>query len=160
MTLDDLVDGQRLVQRQFRQFGAIFGAGMTIIGIGLAFTGDTVTGATLIVLGILDLALLLAGRPVERLGMRRRAAPLIGNDCEVKLTDSAVVFKNGATRGEIGWSDLTGIRQDAHTVGLASGGALRLGIPKRAFDSEADLAAFQTEAVARITAAQAGATAS
>jgi hypothetical protein len=159
MTVDDLVDGQRLLQRQFRQFGAALGAGIGIIGIALALTGNTTTGAPMIVLGLLDVALLLAGRPVERLGMRRRAAPLIGKDCEVRLTDSEVVFKNGATRGEIGWSDLTGIREDGHTVGLASGGALRLGIPKRAFDSEIDLAAFRREALARITAAQAGATA-
>jgi hypothetical protein len=157
MTVDDLVDGQRLVQRPLRRFGAVLAAVLAIGGVALALMGDTVLGAVLIFDGILVLAILVAGRPAERFGMRRRAARLIGNECEVSLTDSVVTFRCGGTKGEIGWSDLTGIREDAHTLGFASGGVLRLGIPKRAFASEADLAAFRRRALARISSAQVGA---
>jgi hypothetical protein len=159
MTADDLVDGQRLAQRPFRRFAATLAAGLGIAGLGLMFSGSLGFGAGLILLGSLDLAILMAGRPLERFGMRRRASRLIGSECEVSLTGEAVLFRSGGTHGQIAWSDLTGIAEDPHTLALASGGVLRLGIPKRAFGSGADLDAFRREAIGRIAAAQAGAAA-
>jgi YcxB-like protein len=156
MTADDLVDGQRLAQRPFRRLVAGLGAVLCISGLGLILTGSAGLGAGLILLGSVDLAILAAGRPLERFGMRRRASPLIGSECEVSLTDGAVLFRNGGTKGQIPWSDLTGIAEDPHTLALASHGVLRLGIPKRAFDSDTALDAFRREAIARISVAQAG----
>ena len=155
MTADDLVDGQRLAQRPFRRLVAALGVALSISGLGLFLSGTAGFGGGLVLLGLLDLAILVAGRPLERFGTRRRASRLIGSECEVSLTDGAVLFRNGGTNGQIAWSDLTGIAEDHYTLALASGGVLRLGIPKRAFHADADLDAFRREAVARISVAQA-----
>jgi YcxB-like protein len=155
MTADDLVDGQRLAQRPFRRFEAAVGAVLGISGLGLILSGSPGLGGGLILLGSVDLAILAAGRPLERFWMRRRASPLIGSECEVSLTDDGVLFRHGGTNGHIAWSDLTRIAEDPRTLAFASGGVLRLGIPKRAFRSDADLDAFRREAIGRMAAAQA-----
>ncbi len=157
MTVDDLVDGGRLVQRPLRRFAIMLGVVACIAGAGLVLAGDRVLGAAAVIYGLLDLAIMVAGRPMERFAVRRRAGRLIGNECDVGLGARAVTFRNGGASGEIAWSELTGIREDARTIGLATGGALRLGIPKRAFASQAELATFRQQVSSRIEAGQTGA---
>ncbi len=159
LTVDDLVDGQRLVQRRFRMFVALVGIVFAIAGVGIVVAGNIFLGGITIIYGVVDLAILQAGRPIERFGMRRRAARLIDSPSEVSLTGSAVHFRYGETTGEIAYSDLTGVREDAKTFGLASASALRLWIPKRAFGSEDTLTAFRQQVLASITAAKTGAAA-
>ncbi len=152
MTLDDLVDGTRLVQRAFRRFVTAVGVIVGLTGISMVVTSPGWLGFAMIGYGLLDLAMIWT-RPLERLLMRRRVARLVGNECEVAVTASGLLFVNGGVHGEIGWSALTGIREDARTLAVVSGGVARLGIPKRAFGSEADLAAFRNEITSRIEAA-------
>lgn len=151
MTLDDLVDGARLVQRSFRRGATILGVVVAIAGV--VVVSDSSLGLAMIGYGVLDLALIWA-RPVERFLLRQRVARLIGNKCEIALTDDALRFRQGGVNGEIAWSALTGIREDARTLALVSGGVARMGIPKRAFGSEAHLAAFRRQVAAKIASAQ------
>lgn len=153
MTLDDLVDGSRLVQRSFRRFVTAIGAVVGIAGFALVLTSPGWLGFAMIGYGLLDLALIWV-RPLERLLMRRRVARLVGNECEVAVTESGLSFTQGGVQGEIAWSALTGISEDAKTLAVVSGGVARLGMPKRAFGSETNLAAFRKEITVRIEAAK------
>jgi hypothetical protein len=58
------------------------------------------------------------------------------------------------SNGFIAWSSFTGTREDSRTFALVSGGITRLGIPKRAFRSRQEAAAFRDEAARRIEAAR------
>lgn len=153
MTLDDLVDGNRLVQRAFRRFVTAVGVVVGLAGVALVLISPGWLGFAMIGYGLLDLALIWA-RPLERFLMRRRVARLVDNECAVAVTASGLSFVNGGVHGEVAWSALTGIREDARTLAVVSGGVARLGMPKRAFGSEADLAAFRNEITSRIEAAK------
>ncbi|HEV8404143.1 MAG TPA: YcxB family protein [Candidatus Limnocylindrales bacterium] len=153
MTLDDLVDGNRLVQRTFRRFVTAVGLIVGVLGVMLLVTSPGWLGVAMIGYGLLDLVLVWT-RPIERLLMGRRVARLVGNECEVAVAADGLSFADGGVRGEIAWSALTGLREDGRTLAVVSGGVARLGIPKRAFGSEADLAAFRTEVTSRIEAAK------
>ncbi len=153
MELDDLVDGSRLLQRSFRRFVTAIGVFVWMVGVVLVLTSPGWLGFALIGYGLLDLALIWL-RPFERFFMRRRVARLVGSRCEVALTEGGLYFMQGGVTGQIAWSALTGIREDAKTLAVVSGGVARLGMPKRAFGSEASLAAFRDEIRARIETAE------
>jgi hypothetical protein len=159
MTLDDLVDGNRLVLKSFRRLVTIIGVLLIGAGVALVVSGSGTLGLPLVAIGLVDIALMWA-RPVERSLLRRRVARVIGDECEIGMTDDALTWKQGSTNGVIAWSALTGVREDAHTLALISGGVVRMGLPKRAFSSDAEVLLFRDQVLTQIAAAHPTATAS
>ena len=153
MTLDDLVDGNRFVSRPIRRFGTLMGAVVGTAGVAVLITSPGWLGLAMIVYGLLDLALLWF-RPLERLLLRRRVAQLVGNDCEVSVTEDALAFRQAGMTGEFAWSTLTGLREDSRTLAVVSGGVVRMGIPKRVFNSESEAVAFRQVLATKIADAQ------
>ncbi len=152
LTLDDLVDGNRFVLRTFRLL--VTGIGIVALAASAILWGSgggPVVSVAALGYGVLDLALLWA-RPIERLLLRRRVARLVGNECEVAVTDQALAFRQAGMKGEFAWTDLTGVREDGRTIAVVSGGVTRMGIPKRVFGSAAELADFRRAVLARINA--------
>jgi hypothetical protein len=152
MTLDDLVDGDRLVMKSFRRGVTVIGVLLIVLGVALVLSGEGTLGLPLVAIGLVDFALMWA-RPIERLLLRRRVARVIGDECEIGMTDDALTWTQGRTNGVIAWSAVTGVREDAHTLALISGGVVRMGLPKRAFGSDAEAALFREHVLAQIAAA-------
>ncbi len=154
MTRDDLVDDIRFVQPALFRLVTAIGVVVGLAGVGFVFLiSPAWLGFAMIGYGLLDLALVWL-RPMQRLLMRWRMARLDGDECEVEVTTSGLSFVNGGVKWEIAWSALTGIREDARILAVESRGVARLGIPKRAFASLVDLAAFRTQITSSIEAAK------
>ena len=149
MTLDDLVDGNRLLMGSFRRFVTSIGVAAVAVGIVLFFAVPGWLGPAAIAYGVLDLGLLWF-RPIERLALRRRVSKLIGEGCEVVASQDGLAFRQSGMDGNVAWSSLTGIREDSHTLAVMSGGVARLGIPKRAFASAEEARAFRDLVAMRI----------
>jgi hypothetical protein len=84
MTLDDLVDGSRLLQRSFRRFATVLGAGIGVAGVILALTSGGWLSVAMIGYGLLECGARLGATPrasaaeaasssVGRRGVRRRS---------------------------------------------------------------------------------------
>ena len=151
VTFGDVYDGARFGLGSTIRVLRIIGLVATVIGIAALAAGNPSIGIWAVLLGLVDLA--FVSPPVSRFLVRRRAGRLVGMVCEVTLTEAALTFRQSGFNGEFEWSALTDAREDARTLRVFSGPLLRMGIPKRAFPSEAELDAFRDEVEARIASA-------
>ena len=80
-----------------------------------------------------------------------RGRLVVGSTCELSIDEAGVpyrqIFKDGAieTTGRLAWSALSAPREDDRVILLMDGRVTRIGIPKRAFRSAADLGRFRSE---------------
>ncbi len=155
MTLDDLIDGNRLVQRSFRWFITAIGVVVGLAGVAVLIASPGWLGLALVGYGALDLALLWL-RPLEAALIRRRVASLVGDECEAAITEDGLAYVQGDSRVTFAWSALTALREDRRTLAVTSGGVVRMGIPKRAFESDTHLAAFRDAIAERLDRATPG----
>ena len=151
-TLDDLVDGSHLTASGLRRIVKVVGIVALAFGAFSIVAGDPGFGAFLVLYGLLDFTV-IGSRPVERVLISRRVRHLVGRPCVVEITADAVVIRQAGATGRLGWAALTGVREDAQTIALMTGRAVRFGIPKRAFATPEAAAAYRDEIVRRIDAA-------
>jgi len=153
-TLDDLVDGSHLTASGLRRIVATVGIVSLAFGAYSVVVGDLGFGVFLLAYGLLDLGV-IGFRPIERALIGRRVKHLVGRPCVVQMTEEALTIRQAGATGQLGWAALTGVREDARTIALMTGRAVRFGIPKRAFATPEDAATYRDELRARIEAAAA-----
>ena len=152
---DDIVNAQTFLQRPLFILGTAIGIGALVAGLLLlAFADRPLLGVALIAYGVLDLALVQA-RPFRRWMAVRRGRRLIGTEFQFELNpERGLRWTETGGSGELRWSVLTEVREDARLLAFMAGGAVRATIPKRAFRSPDELTAFRDEARRLITSAE------
>lgn len=141
ITLDDFVTAQTSQMRRVIVTGtAIF---LVVIALGAVLwgSGEAALGFGCAALGLLGLAMIHV-RPFRRGLMRRRVAPLVGQVSEITLTDEGIEVRQTSVHAQIAWDALTRVDETRSAVSVLSGGVTRLTIPKRAFATDAEAAAF------------------
>ena len=150
LTEQDLVDAARLSARPFFRLVGAMGAVVFLAGLLLfLLQPDSTVAVAAMFAGPIAIVLARIGY-VSRWAVRRRAAALIGAEAAVTVSDEGITFRQPGISGEIRWSALTGIREDARMLFLMQGGVYRYGFPKRVFETPADLAAFRSAVQAGI----------
>ena len=139
ITLDDLVDSQRLSSRKV----AIASGALVAFGLGIFALGSAVG----LVAAVLALLALLEWRfpTVDRWLLRRRFAARIGAEVEFWTDERGIEYRQTGFSGHIDWATITSIKEDARSLTLMQGGLRLMGIPKRAFGSDDAAAAFVAE---------------
>jgi hypothetical protein len=153
LTEQDLVDAARLSARPLFRLVAVLGGIVFVLGLALILAGvESSVAPAAVVAGPLAVVLARVGY-VSPWAVRRRAAALIGAECQLSVTDEGVAYRQPGISGEIRWSALTGTIEDARMLFLMQGGVHRFGLPKRVFGSAAALEAFRAAVSAGIASA-------
>lgn len=136
--LDDLTNGSHLMARR-RIY--VLAAGGAVVGLILLALGSQLEGVVILALSLLLLAIWRF--PVaDRWWFRRHASALIGNECEMWLDDTGVAYRQTGMEGHYAWEKINRIKEDDRTLLLMQGGIPLASIPKRAFASPQEQAAF------------------
>lgn len=154
LVADDIVDVQNFLQRPLFRVVTAIGLAVLVLGLFLLVLADRpLLAIGLIGYGALDLALVHA-RSVRRWAAARRGRRLIGTEFQYELVpELGLRWREAGGGGELLWSAFTEVREDARLLAFMAGGVLRATIPKRAFGTPAELAAFRDEA-RRLVASQ------
>lgn len=149
LTADDLVDGSRAYYRHRPMFGWTAGTVIVIACLVTLWLTGNLLWLSGVALGLLALGagqlrwldrMILGASPYARIGMR----------CELEFTGSGVRFAQAGTSGLIEWSSITETREADKSIVLLQERAPLAMIPKRAFESTADLDAARALIAARV----------
>jgi hypothetical protein len=140
ITFDDMLAAQRLLSRKLA-LGV--GTVLILVGVGVVALGYFAGLAV----SILGLVILVEWRfpMIDRWILRRRAGVRVGSECELWTDQTGVAFRQTGLNGHFDWPTITAIREDDRSLILMQGASPLMGIPKRAFASSADAAAFIAE---------------
>jgi hypothetical protein len=147
LVADDIVDVQNFLQRPLFRLITAIGLAALVLGLFLLVLADRpLLALGLIAYGTLDLALVHA-RSIRRWAAARRGRRLLGTAFQFELVpEHGLRWTETGGNGELRWSSLTELREDERLLAFMAGGVLRATIPKRAFETPAELAAFRDEA--------------
>lgn len=136
--LDDLTNSSHLMSRKTIY---VLAAGSAVVGLIFLALGSQLQGVVFVALSLLLLAI-WRFPVVDRWWFGRHASALIGNECEMWLDDTGVAYRQTGMEGHYAWAKINRIKEDDRTLVLMQGGIPLAVIPKRAFASPQEQAAF------------------
>jgi hypothetical protein len=154
-TVDDLVDGSHLTAVGLRRIVSVLGVAALAWGLYTIVADDIAFGLFLAAYAALTVGMVY-WRPLERVIVGWQARPLVGRECEASITPAGVAVRQGSAVGVLVWRELTTVREDDRTVLVVAGKAARFSVPKRAFASPEDAAAFRDDVRAMISRPKSG----
>ncbi len=137
ITTEDMVNYLRVAQKTLNSIGMGAGVVGALYGAYLAYLGDLVVGAVLIVMGAF-LFLASATRFMDRLRARSVGKRVIGTQAKFTVSDDGIDSDTVAGNAHLSWSQSDNVVESDETILLRRGRLTICWIPTRAMGSPAE----------------------
>lgn len=150
VTVDDVVDYLRVVQRTMNLVGLALGVGMVALGIWIAFIYESfVDGSVPVLLGLAT-AFAAQTRFLDAWRVRRNARGILGTGALLQFGEDGLIAKLATGEGSVPWSTVTRTRSSDRTLVFMRDRLTVAWLPTRVFVSAEQRESFKSFVAAHL----------
>jgi hypothetical protein len=150
VTVDDVVDYLRVVQRTLNLIGLALGAGMVVLGICITVIyGSVVDGAVPVLLGLAT-AFAAQTRYFDAWRVRRNARSILGTNALLEFDDNGLSSRMATGQGSVPWATVTSTKSSGRTLVFMRDRLTLAWLPTRVFSSAEQRGSFASFVAAHL----------